>query len=126
MARKINMEQAANRHYFDGTVLMAQRRFDNAGYHFGLAAECAVKRALQDVGVRGDDEAIWRHFPDITPSAIQAIEGRRAAPLRTLLETSAFMRSWHVAIRYSQNGTIDEVTATAWRNDANTAIGLII
>ena len=45
-----DLDAAANRHYEDACTLQSAKRFDNAGYHFGLAAECAIKKKLRDLG----------------------------------------------------------------------------
>ncbi|NEX21951.1 hypothetical protein G3480_16835 [Thiorhodococcus mannitoliphagus] len=62
MAYDIHLEQSANRHYCDAKLLMDKQRFDTAGYHFGIAAECAIKHLMRNAGVRADDPAIWKHF----------------------------------------------------------------
>jgi hypothetical protein len=63
MAYVTNMRAACRRHYADGVKLFEDRRFDNAGYHFGFAAECAVKQRLLDCGVQQEDDAVWKHWP---------------------------------------------------------------
>ena len=58
---KLEPCQAAQRHYQDGVTLFEQKRFDNAGYHFGLAAECALKKLLLGCpGVRPGDPVIQK------------------------------------------------------------------
>jgi hypothetical protein len=120
-----DMEEAASRHYQDGCKLLEDNRLDNAGYHFGLAAECAVKRKLQSTGLRNDADALWAHFPTVKALALQAISGRSAAPLRKLLERGNFMQGRDVKMRYARNGAIDRHAAERWRDHANEAIGLL-
>ena len=121
-----DMYVAANRHYVDGKFLQDASRFDNAGYHFGFSAECALKRALQTAGVRDDDISIWKHFPTFTNHALQALQTRRAGPIRVLLERKNFMQGWETNIRYSVAGAVTQQAAEKWRTDANAAIGLLI
>jgi len=107
MAYDVHLEQSAKRHYDDGVLLMDNRRFDAAGYHFGFAAECAIKHLMRETGVMTNDRAIWEHFPDLRILALQSISGRTAGPLRTLLERKNFMQFWDVRMRYAPNGSIE-------------------
>jgi len=122
------MEQAANRHYEDGRTLFDKGRFDNAGYHFGLAAECAIKRKLLACGVFTSDAAIWAHWPDLRNLACQAMSGRQTAPVMALLNRRSpqYMHRWVISMRYSANGEVDKRSAERWRDDANEAIGLLL
>lgn len=128
MAYEPDLEQAANRHYEDARRLMEAKRFDNAGYHFGLAAECAIKNKLLALGVREDDPAIWEHLPglkSVAAAALQALAGRRSASLRALLDQANFMQWWEIKMRYARNGSIEERRTTRWQEDANEAIGVL-
>lgn len=126
MAYAIDLEKSASRHYDDGCTLFDSKRFDNAGYHFGLAAECAIKQQLQNCGVSVGDAAMWEHFPEMRNLALQALSGRAAAPLMTLLGRDSFMQFWHVKMRYAPNGAIAQDRAERRRKDANLAIGLLL
>ena len=126
MAYLTDMSDAAKRHYRDGHKLLVNNCVDNAGYHFGLAAECAIKSILQSAGVRDDDSAMWQHFPDLKPTALQSIHGRSAAPIRRLLERDNFMQRWAISMRYAETGSIERSTAERWRDQADEAIGLLI
>jgi hypothetical protein len=120
------MRAAAHRHYNDGRWLEDRRCYDNAGYHYGLSAECAIKSALVKVGVRGDHDAIWLHFPDFARHGLLAIETRGAANIRVLLQRPNFMQGWNIKMRYSSSGAVLRATAEKWRHDANDALGLLI
>ncbi len=123
-----NLEQAANRHYQDACLLMSAKRFDNAGYHFGWAAECAIKQSLRTYGVGEKDEAIWKHLPELKSLAVialQSVSGRRSTPLRDLLERANFMQWWDIKMRYARNGSVEEQRAARWRDDADEAIGIL-
>lgn len=126
MAFTPDLEAAANRHYEDACMLQNDRRYDNAGYHFGLAAECAIKKKLRDFGTLMNDPAIWKHWPELRELASLALQGRKAAPTRQLVERASFMQRWDIAMRYSANGTIDATAAGRWQEDANQALGLLL
>jgi hypothetical protein len=121
-----DLEAAANRHYEDACTLQSARRFDNAGYHFGLAAECAIKKKLRDFGTPMDDPSIWKHWPELKGLASIALQGRQAAQARKLVEHDSFMQRWHIAMRYSANGTVGAMEAERWKEHANQALGLLL
>lgn len=126
MAYEKNMELAARRHYDDGCSLLNLKRYDNAGYHFGFAAECAVKHKLLESGVSEGDDSIWKHWPTLRSLALLAISGRSADPLRKLLQPASFMQEWDTDMRYAENGSVTLARANKWRDDANDACGLLI
>jgi hypothetical protein len=126
MAYTTNYEEAANRHFHDGRKLEAANRYDGAGYHFGFAAECALKECLIAAGVRTDDASIWKHYPALPSFAILALQTRSAAPLRTVLEKRDFLQHWSTDMRYASNGSISQARSEKWRNEANEAIGLLL
>ncbi len=126
MAYIVDMKSSANRHYEDGRKLEHEKRYDNAGYHYGFAAECAVKHCLRQAGVRDDDDAIWTHFPALRNTALLALSSRRAAELRKLLSRQSFMQSWDVRMRYSSNGSVAMPELAKWQRDADEAIGLLV
>ncbi len=126
MAYVKNMRAAGQRHYADGVKLFDERRFDNAGYHFGFAAECAVKQRLLDCGVAQEDDAVWKHWPSLRALALLAISSRSAADLRTLLTPQNYMAEWDVTMRYAGNAAVDEPRAQRWKDHANRALGLLL
>lgn len=126
MPYSVDMEEAANRHYDDGRKLLNANRYDNAGYHFGLAAECAIKETMKLSKVRDDDDAMWAHFPTLKNLALQTISGRTAANVRRLLERDNFMQHWDIKMRYANSGAVIQPVANRWCNDANEAIGLLL
>jgi hypothetical protein len=126
MAYTSDMRSAAKRHYDDGVKLFAAKCYDNAGYHFGFAAECAVKQKLMDAGVRGDDDSIWKHWPTLRRLGMLAIAGRTGDPIRRLLQADSFMQEWDTKMRYAASGSVTDAIAEKWRLDADRALGLLI
>lgn len=127
MAYTVNMEKAAERHYIDGNALMETRRNDNAGYHFGLATECVIKHVLSTThDLRPDDEAWWKHFPDLRLLAETFLSTRaQAALLRTIIEDGSLMQGWNIAMRYALDGSVQPHQAQRWKDQANKALGLL-
>lgn len=89
MPPDIDLSAAAQRHFIDAKHLHANKKYDNAGYHFGWAAECAVKSLLQKSGIFDGDAVMWAHFPKLRALAAIARQGRGAAPLKRLVDDPA-------------------------------------
>ena len=121
-----DMGEAANRHYCDGKTLQNIQRHDGAGYHFGFAAECAIKQLLIKLGVRQDDAAIWGHFPEMRELAMVAIQSGQSRPLYNLLNQANFMQEWDTDMRYAKNASVTPDRAEKWRKNADSALGLLL
>ena len=52
MTKAVDFRHAANRHYSDGDLLMANSRYANAGQLYGFTAECGIKWLL-----------VWKGYP---------------------------------------------------------------
>ncbi len=108
---------AARRHYEDATRLETAKRYDNAGYLYGLATECGLKALLLDSNVRHDDPAIWSHFPALKDLAAQAVRTRASAKLLSLIE-GVGLTEWHVSMRYAKTGAVSATRVQEWREKA--------
>jgi hypothetical protein len=126
MSYEPDMSAAANRHYEDASHLLLSKRFSNAGYHFGLSAECAIKQKLLNIGVMQTDKSYWIHFPQLLQAAALAASSRSAGALNTLLGQKDFMTNWDVKMRYSTNNAITKTKVEKWKKEANQALGLLI
>jgi hypothetical protein len=127
MAYRTDMRSAADRHFFDGCKLQDELRLDNAAYHFGLAAECAVKhQLLSQHKVLTDHPAYWKHWPELRPLVLDALSGRSAAPLRTLMQRDNYLQHWSIEMRYAPSGTINPAQTGRWRDHADEAMGLML
>jgi hypothetical protein len=104
-------------------MLFGKKRFDNAGYHFGLAAECALKELLIRCGIPMGNPVIRKlHFPELREAALQAIEGRGGTRIKQLIGSPSFLQGWAIGMRYARNGSVSEKRADRWRKSANQAI----
>jgi|SRR5260370_948533 len=88
MPYQINLASSAKRHWHDGQELLNARRAHAAGYHFGFAAECAIKTVLYKYNIpRGDDrrdDPYWAHFPELRTLLIRDGRGRLSQKLYSL------------------------------------------
>jgi len=127
MAYDVAADDAAERHFRDGVVLLDKKRFDNAGYHFGISAECAVKHLLVErCRVPGGDAVITKlHFPQLLAAAVQVVEGRRGKLVSDLLKTG-YLQGWDIRMRYAKTGSVKEKTVLKWKDDAHGAIGALV
>jgi hypothetical protein len=125
MAYRIDLPAAARRHWHDGCQLLQARRAQAAGYHFGYAAECAVKSVLYKHNIPRRNDPYWAHFPDLRTLLIRDGKGRLSQRLYNLISQSSFMQEWDTDIRYATDGSVDEPRATRWRDQADAIFGLI-
>lgn len=128
MAYKRNFRAAAKRHLGDGNYLLADGRHSNAGYHFGLAAECALKGAFvalghTDILKEGDGKkTYYAHFPALK-SAPATLTGRLSARIAAMLVKGSFMHEWDIKMRYSSDGAVDKKRCVRWREDVELFLG---
>ncbi len=120
---------AARRHLDTAEVLEDAGRIDDAGYHYGLVGETAVKHSIVLACGRLTPDLL-KHFDRPLREAIQnsiaviAVlnSGRLAGGLAKDLRTKQFASrfdQWRVTIRYADSAV--PVTATrlaAWKADA--------
>ncbi|MCB4802629.1 hypothetical protein QO001_002181 [Methylobacterium brachiatum] len=122
---------AAWRHQGTADHLLKNSEFDDAGYHYGIVGENALKHAMRSSGIEayflanppqqrngrrrsGDPlrgTPLRGHFPSLQALAIQAQQvvslyatGRVAAALQTEIGSAAFntrFQSWSIDIRYA-------------------------
>lgn len=98
---------AAQRHLRVGGKLLQQDELDDAGYHFGIAGECALKEGLRNAGV-----TLRKHFPELRDDAKRKIKemtsgfafGRTSSPLHAIVGSPQFeniFERWKIEIRYA-------------------------
>src|SRR5260370_26638742 len=124
MAYAKNMRAATGRHYRDAELLFENDKFDNAGYHYGFSAECALKGAMERVGISIDSvevdgrDAYYLHFPELKRlPAIHA--GRLSQKIATILMKAQFLQDWHIGMRYAQNGSVSKARCETWREQVS-------
>jgi len=141
-------EVAAWRHHRVGELLVAAGELDDAGYHFGVCGETAVKHLLLASGV----EAAWiaigaatgktvtealnktpmrKHFPTLKKLVVNVqgeiamyARGRYSPTITSLVldpEFSKRFSGWDINIRYAdQNSTpVSKAKCAEWQRDAD-------
>jgi len=115
---------AAQRHFNDGDLLKQAARLDNAGHHYGIAGECAVKAVcMEEVGNRPS-----KHFDpdpsrDLRMAAVPNLSGLKGQ--RILLVLSGLFADWSVHDRYSNDGHVQAAQVEQWRADAEQVLNLM-
>ena len=117
---------AAKRHYDDGLLLSGNGRVPGADHFFGIAAECAIKAALQSAGVLKfnakdrPEKPFDKHCPDIW-NEYQAQHGGRFP----LPKINPFDGNWDISDRYAAGGAITPASLESHRSGAYAAQKLL-
>lgn len=112
-----DFRDAARRHWKDACLLDEEQRQENADYHYGFAAECALKKALQTMRYFSEDE--HRKHINVLWDKMQATAFQRAYPgLRCLLAGSNRFADWNVEQRYHADGAISDAAVRTHREYA--------
>jgi hypothetical protein len=131
MSFELDLRRAAYRNFEAAEHLVGSARFDVAGYLYGIAAECAVKAMLGEVGIRPlsaglkRDDPYFAHFPELKTQVRDNLSGRRSSPLTKFMNDSKFMAHWAIAMRYSPGHDIKPEWVQAWRDQARQVIASI-
>lgn len=108
---------AARRHWRDACLLDEEQRSENADHHYGFAAECALKTALQTMRSFRDDE--HRKHIDVLWNKMRGSAFQRAYPgLARLLARSNPFVDWGVEQRYHADGAISDAAVRTHRDYA--------
>lgn len=123
---------AANRHYDDGLLLSGNGRLPGADHFFGIAAECAIKAALQSAGVLKLDaegkpcKPCAQHCPGIWAQYQILLEGSTQLSRFPLPKTNPFDQgNWNVSDRYSDGSAITQNLLSLHRLGAFAALKLL-
>jgi hypothetical protein len=129
MAYTSDLVASAKRHFRDGESLLKAKSAQHAGYHFGFAAECALKSILfrHQIPLPAErrDNPFWVHFPDLRTILIRDGKGRLTQRLYDVIAHGAFMQNWDTDIRYAADQSVTSERAELWRAQADTVFGLI-
>ncbi|WP_437562825.1 hypothetical protein [Sorangium sp. So ce542] len=128
MAFTPELRAAAYRHLQAADKLCSDPgcRPDVAGYLYGIAAECAIKKMVirLPLPTQHNKKAIeYAHFPELRTLIRDALGGRKGMPLMAFIEKDAFMNNWHVSMRYADASQIRSEWVDAWQKQAKDVVG---
>lgn len=129
MPRTPNMPVAARRNLIAADAL-PDTGYHVAGYLYGLAAECAVKALMEELGIRPmaadrRSDPYYQHFPILLSTSRDAASGRRSGTLSRILNQPDFMAGWNTDIRYAATGAVTPAEVERWRGQAKQAVASI-
>lgn len=131
MSYPLRYAESAKRHRQAADLLFDGPRKEVAGYLYGIAAECAVKRVMQLSGMnplpesQRREDAFYAHFPTLKTLLSRQVQGRRHGELEKLSRDGSFMREWDTDMRYAGKADIDAKLIGGWRADAERAVNLM-
>jgi hypothetical protein len=106
------MASAAARHHRCAVSLDASKEAAEACYLIGLAAECAIKYHLEQVGFNYQAkqsrrssayrDPIYLHFPELAAQVMSQGTGIVAGRILAHIANKALMQGWSVKMRYEK------------------------
>lgn len=108
---------AAPRWLKDANHLHAAQRYPGASHAYGLAAECAIKNAMDRLP-GADRQLPHKHIPDLIDDAMRWLQGRRHRGLNQLLQMHDYMRDWVIDNRYWPDHHISEEDCERYKDHA--------
>lgn len=126
----MDLKSAAKRHLRCAERLAAQQEASEACYLIGLAAECAVKAHLVEIGYTGPGKsknkqdvksALWIHFPDLATELLAHGEGSIARSVLTIIGDQSLLKGWSVKMRYKHEVSSPTVVKryAKWKDQTN-------
>jgi hypothetical protein len=122
---------SAKRSFKAGAALAAAGDDETAGHMFGVAAECAIKAALEQAGIQIDHASGFRHHLPVLRTAI--LRHGRTRHMRRLLfclsASPSIFRGYLIDTRYAADASIGPARCNQWRTDAKSvfsASGIVI
>lgn len=123
------MAASARRHLQAAEDLLPGNRKDVAGYLFGIAAECAVKSMMGDMGLKLSEvrreDPYYAHFPQLRTMLKDKLTGRSGAVLARFISDDRFLSEWDTNMRYSNGKDIKAAWVQRWAEQARDVVGAV-
>ena len=122
-----NFKESAYRMYADAETLAVGGQLGTPDHLYGLAAECALKAVLVEIGVisipmtQQQKNTYKVHADEIWNEYLTAISGRTALSVNS---TNPFS-GWRVQHRYEPNASFNRTRLEAHRNGAKEAMSAL-
>lgn len=123
----LDLRSAARRHFRSAVQLAEKREEAEACYLIGLAAECAVKAHLQDVGfplerkkrkaIKDRKDPLFIHFPELATELLEQGEGLLGRSVLVMIGDRDLLNGWHVRMRYRHQASSPAIAKryATWR-----------
>ncbi len=112
-----DFKQSALRWLKDGECLFKESRHGGASHAFGIAAECALKHAMDNLP-GGERELPYKHLPELVDDAKRWFSGRTSRGLYQLLNTQNYMAEWSIGNRYWPDEYFSQQASERFRDHA--------
>jgi hypothetical protein len=123
---KADFLDAHDRHWDDAECLLQAQRWANADHLYGMAAECGLKRLMQQFSMSVDagtgspvDRNDWKHANNIWERFESYRSGHKQGSGYVLPLTNPFL-DWDVSDRYAAQSNFNQ--ARAQRHQAGTTV----
>ena len=125
---------AAVRHLKVGETLHKNGHLDDAGYHFGVSGECALKYGILEAGLHVPK----KHFPSLAAAAKDIVSkvsacgtGRTSAAIFEVVNDPTFsqrFRGWSIDIRYAVSSCtpVQQADCDRWCKDASELVARLV
>ncbi len=130
MSEAENYSSAAFRHWQDAQLLERKNRVENADQLYGLAAECAIKKALIELPAFVEkagmlDKPYQRHINELWEKVKHQSLQKRYRTLFGILKDTNHFSDWNVNQRYVAGGVISLETMQKHRDIAKRLLGAV-
>ncbi|MEA3259794.1 MAG: hypothetical protein U9Q93_07020 [Pseudomonadota bacterium] len=112
-----NFKQSALRWFNDGECLFKATRYGGASHAFGIAAECALKHAMDNLP-GGERELPYKHLPELIDDAKRWFSGRTSRGLYQLINSQSYMAEWSIGNRYWPDNSFSQEASERFRDHA--------
>ena len=123
------MAVAARRNLDAAIKLESENRELVASYLFGIAAECAIKAMLLELGLQNPkqrmDDPRYAHFPELLTLLRDQTSGRRSGALTRYIQNPRFFQGWSIIIRYCDGKNVPSSHVKLWSQQARDVVGLM-
>jgi hypothetical protein len=115
-----DFHNSAHRHYRCGDILCDRSEHAEADHLYGLAAECALKRILEQAGLRKNDgKDLKVHVNKLWSETISRLADQKYTLLISYLSQGNKFSDWDISRRYHPDKTITEDVMSKHKLSAN-------
>jgi hypothetical protein len=124
-----NYADAALRHWKDAQLLERENCVENADHHYGIAAECAIKKVLVGLPAFSNSGVLTESYKEhinILWGKVNHQSLQKSYPnlLARLKERNSFS-DWEIGQRYSADGSISKVAMELHKKSASRLLGAV-
>lgn len=124
-----NYSSAAVRHWKDAELLARENRVENADHHYGIAAECAIKKVLvafPAFSASGMLDSSYKQHINVLWNKVGHQSLQKSYPkLLAILKVSNAFSDWDVNQRYFVDGAVTSAALASHKRTASHLLGAV-